>query len=205
MTAHKYQDADVRSKPSLMAMAVTYAQQYRGNFEFMQAASAAANATGTLPVGVARGVLNCMRADPEVADQMPEAMAPDPLSWKDPFSYGASLKGVTDPQPRRLKVVPPPKYVPVNMRLKFTYFWNASYVPDFKNVFHIVSMATKAQLESGAIKIYMSPICRFNHVNTAFIKVGNNPPSTYELCGSCNIQLEKGERHHAKRKAFELE
>lgn len=80
---HKYTDADVRRDPELLAAAVRYARDYHGDFQTMVDARGLVVATGTLPVAVARTVLNCARAD-----------------------AGAHLRGDVPPVPSRGAVVP---------------------------------------------------------------------------------------------------
>lgn len=65
----KYVDADVT--PDLLGRAVAYAVEYTGTFGYMLDAQMLALSTGSLPPGVARGVLNCMRTDPRVALEAP--------------------------------------------------------------------------------------------------------------------------------------
>lgn len=67
----KFVDRDILADPSLVTTATIYAVNYHGEFEFMLAAKAAAQSSGTLPLPVARGVLNCMRVDPTAAHNLP--------------------------------------------------------------------------------------------------------------------------------------
>lgn len=98
--ARKFTDADVRSDPDLMRAAVEHARDYRGEFDFLVAAQELVLYTETLPVAVARGVLNCMRADPSA-------------SWKLPAP--ARIRAVPDerPEPARPKPDPEPRRLPV--------------------------------------------------------------------------------------------
>jgi hypothetical protein len=65
-TARKFVDADLRLEPQLIAVAISYAEQYKGEFGFLLDARQVVMETGSLPLPVARGVLNCMRVDPMV-------------------------------------------------------------------------------------------------------------------------------------------
>lgn len=76
--ATRYTDRDVQEYPDLLAQAVDYVRNYRGEFDYLIAARDLCNATGTLTVAVARGVLNCMRSDPRVA-----ASLQPPVQWPD--------------------------------------------------------------------------------------------------------------------------
>lgn len=211
MSAERYRDADVRAKPSLMAMAVSYAQAYRGDFDFMQAASAAANATGTLPIAVARGVLNCMRADPEIADRMPEAMAPDPLEWQDHFKdrREAILKDVPKP---KLTLVPRENFnavrsVTVNFRIKHPYWWNPErWEGAPKYIYHIISAYSYVDMfvnphhgGSQHLQLHLKGLCGYWH-SKGPRKLGANPPADFQMCGSCAKQIEVyGRRYERER------
>jgi hypothetical protein len=67
----KYTEGDVRRHPELLAFAVTYARDYYGDFEYLIAARHLVAATGTLPVSIAKGVLNCARTDPKAVAELP--------------------------------------------------------------------------------------------------------------------------------------
>ena len=64
MSAHKFWDSDIRRDPSLLVVAIEYARDYCGDFEFMVGAKSVVQETGSLPLPMARAVLNCMRTDP---------------------------------------------------------------------------------------------------------------------------------------------
>jgi len=68
----KFIDRDLLADPGLVTTATIYAVNYTGTFEFMLAAKEAAQATGTLSLPVARGVLNCMRVDPTASRHLPD-------------------------------------------------------------------------------------------------------------------------------------
>lgn len=61
----RFYDSDVRGDPDLILLATEYARTYTGDFEFLVAASEAAQC-GPLSMTVARAVLNCMRGDPRI-------------------------------------------------------------------------------------------------------------------------------------------
>src|SRR3954469_17832896 len=69
--AHKYTDRDLRSEPELIAEAIEYAKHYEGSFDYVIDAYNLWRDTGTLPLGVARGVLNAKRTDPRAAFEAP--------------------------------------------------------------------------------------------------------------------------------------
>lgn len=202
MSAERYSDADVRAKPSLMAMAVMYAQQYRGEFDYMQAASAAANATGTLPIAVARGVLNCMRADPRVAESLPEAMAPDPATWRsNPFNpfEGWHEEDRAPATVSKLHVVKKPARIMVPVRAKFPFIWNPMrWENAAKYSYHIISKQSCGYLEDGVVSIRLKSICGNVAQNSKYMNVGNTPPPDFEMCGSCRRQIEVCERRYER-------
>jgi hypothetical protein len=69
--ATRYTDRDVRESAELADMALRYALNYHGEFEFLTDAKHHAQVEGTLTVALARGVLNCMRNDARVAAELP--------------------------------------------------------------------------------------------------------------------------------------
>lgn len=66
MSEHKFWESDLRRDPSLIGIAIEYARNYTGDFEIMVHAQNLVRTSGTLPPGIARTVLNCMRTDPTV-------------------------------------------------------------------------------------------------------------------------------------------
>lgn len=72
MNNFKYTDRQVREDPELLAFAVGYAKDYEGDFDFLLEAKSYALFNDSLPIGVARGVLNCARHDLRVAATLPE-------------------------------------------------------------------------------------------------------------------------------------
>lgn len=61
-----FADTDLRRYPELIGQAIAYAINYSGTFEFMQQVQVRALREGSLPLPIARAVLNCMRQDPDV-------------------------------------------------------------------------------------------------------------------------------------------
>lgn len=99
----KFTDRDLRDNEDLIDIAKDYLRDYTGDFKFLVDADALLLSTGTLPVPVARGVLNCMRVDPKAQDRLPDVV-----------KYHRS--------PPRLKVAPyRPAYVHLKSRFKKTY------------------------------------------------------------------------------------
>ena len=131
-TAHRYTDQMVRRYPVLISLAIEYAKAYDGEFEFMLAAQALARQGGTLPLGVARGVLNCLRVE---ADPIHQSLSAEAASVLEQFP-ATDEEDEERPtrqwqRPPRLRVVKPepepdlyahrPTYVktPVKIKLPF--------------------------------------------------------------------------------------
>lgn len=70
--SYRYTDTQVRTYPRLTELAIEYAADYAGEWDFMIAARSLALQSGTLPTATARAVLNAMRADPKVVMSLPE-------------------------------------------------------------------------------------------------------------------------------------
>src|SRR5215203_6856419 len=74
---HKYTDRDVRESAELVEAAIEFLESYQGDFEFLIDCKMRLSAGGELSVGMVRGVLNCMRANPRVKN------LPEPLHVSD--------------------------------------------------------------------------------------------------------------------------
>lgn len=72
----KWSDADIRNEPRLALIAIEYARNYDGCFEFLLSAKSRVRQEGTLSIGMARGVLNCMEQDARIT--MPSFPEPQP-------------------------------------------------------------------------------------------------------------------------------
>lgn len=71
----KYTDADVRSDPELAELALNYLDDYAGDFEPLVRAQETLARGSLLTTTQTRVVLNCMRHDWSIADQLPQPMA----------------------------------------------------------------------------------------------------------------------------------
>lgn len=190
----KYTDTDVKSDPFLLAAAVKYALSYRGDFDFMVAAADVAHLRGTLPVAIARGVLNCMRADPRVADNLPV-----PNNGHSEMLDKFSLAQYTEP----VKVVPawserPRRYVSVRSVLKHMYMWSRAVTEDageFADKFHYTSARSGVSfyMPKHECELRIVSLCGVANSATKYL-TGNTPPKGRILCGSCDrqIKLPKG-------------
>lgn len=72
----KYTDRDVRENDNLVEAAYEFLEAYTGEFEFLIDCKMRVAQGTELSVGMVRGVLNCMRADPRVRN-MPAPLPPD--------------------------------------------------------------------------------------------------------------------------------
>lgn len=94
----KYTDRDVRENDALVEAAVEFLENYHGEFEFLIDCKMRLSAGGDLSVGMIRGVLNCMRADPRVRN------LPEPVLFLDEDAKVVDMK----PYRRdRVKIVRP--------------------------------------------------------------------------------------------------
>jgi hypothetical protein len=71
----KYTDADVRSDPELAELALDYLDNYTGDFDPLVRAQETLERGSLLTTTQTRVVLNCMRHDWSIADQLPQPMA----------------------------------------------------------------------------------------------------------------------------------
>lgn len=160
-TAQRYVDLDLRIDPTLIGVAIVYATQYRGEWDVMVAARDLALDTGTLPLSIARLVLNCARMDPRFVGRLP---APQSATFTGAFpapddTESDSGDADTDDdapvapraterprRPHRLRVVPEPDPEPewrpvVNLRSSFPKRYASVSDPDERNVWHVLDPA----------------------------------------------------------------
>jgi hypothetical protein len=71
----KYTDADVRADPELTEMVYDYLDKYAGEYDPLVRAQSVLKRGSYLTTAQTRVVLNCMRHDWDIADQMPAPMA----------------------------------------------------------------------------------------------------------------------------------
>jgi hypothetical protein len=94
----RYVDQDLREDPELQRRAESYALHYKGDFDFLTRAQGAMQIHGNLPIGVARGVLNCMRIDPAHAPTLPPpTRGPSERTYE---PYSKRRLHVVEPQPK---------------------------------------------------------------------------------------------------------
>lgn len=67
----RFTEEDIRRDPTLMQIACNYARSYVGEFTPMVNAYNLLATAGTLPIAIAKTVLNCMRHDARVAGLLP--------------------------------------------------------------------------------------------------------------------------------------
>lgn len=92
---YKYTDRDVRENPNLILDVKAYLGWYGGDFDFLIKARQYLAVQGTLPTGIIRGVLNCMRTDPSWIWRVPILSTP---------ATPPSLYQVDISRPRRIEL-----------------------------------------------------------------------------------------------------
>lgn len=70
-SAYRYTDRDVREHSELIDAAMNWLREYQGDFEFLRDARVALLRANSLPIGVVRGVLNCMWGDARAFHLLP--------------------------------------------------------------------------------------------------------------------------------------
>lgn len=119
----KYTSLDVRDDPQLRPLAYEYLKQYTGDFEFLRIAKMRWERGEYLHDGVIKGILNCMLADPRVAE-MP---SPTYRSFE-PRNYTSMVDDYDDdfePEPvyprRRSRQRLASSIIPVKYTIKFPF------------------------------------------------------------------------------------
>lgn len=101
----KYTDADVRADPELGELAYEYLETYSGEFEPLVKAQQVLARGSLLTTSLTRVVLNCMRNDWDIADQLPQPMAKvidmpvrDDVARKPPKKHKKQKRGYLGPK-----------------------------------------------------------------------------------------------------------
>lgn len=96
-TRSPYTERDVREKPLLTELAKEYLQKYGGTFEPLVRAQRVLGAGHDLTPAIVKTVLNCMRHDTSVAEDMP-----DPGEWIYPEMKKQTTTGKKSKKPPKL-------------------------------------------------------------------------------------------------------
>lgn len=99
----KYTDADVRADMELTELALEYLDTYAGDFDPLVRAQDVLLRGGVLTTSQIRVVLNCMRHDWNIADQMPTPMA---KVIDMPVRDEIPVLGYMEPKPKKRKKKP---------------------------------------------------------------------------------------------------
>jgi hypothetical protein len=67
---YRFTDRDLRENPSLVGLAITFLQAYGGDYDYLRYAQDFLRTNGDLTTAIARGVINCMRHDPQWATRL---------------------------------------------------------------------------------------------------------------------------------------
>jgi hypothetical protein len=214
--AQRYVDLDLRVDPSLIGHAVQYARQYLGEWDVMIAAREVALGTGTLPLPIARLVLNCARTDPRWCATLPEPRStsfvgafpvqPEPPeddegdedTWDPP--RGAPEPRETPGRRTRLRVVPPtrqPRDLAVTWRKRYGYSPGWGKRPQH-SVWHVLDP------DRSRIRYYPEADEEEHRYSTSIVWVCGARPSTAVLladppmgalalpmCRTCQRRLEE--------------
>lgn len=86
-TEYRYTDRDVRENPTLTDLAYDYLDNYGGDFQPLIEALGTFKSDGKLPTNLVRVVLNCMRHDANVANDLPA-----PIGYKIPRKIAEVVK-----------------------------------------------------------------------------------------------------------------
>lgn len=182
---HKYTESDVRADPFLLAAAVKYARSYTGDFDYLVAAADIVHLRGTLPVAIAKGVLNCMRADPRVADDLPEPLNGHSEALR---KFEFTPRQIRLPAPQR--TTPRVRAVRVKTIVNRMYTWSAHESIDLEtpDKFHFTSLLSHGVFYTPKMDFELFIVSLCGVVRSSKYIAGNNPPANRELCGSCDRQ-----------------
>lgn len=212
-TIPKYSDADVMKYRQLQRAAMSYLAQYGGTFEFLVKAKLSLIQESGLTVPVLRGVVNCMRREPDWMEGLPRpGYDKSNLNGFNKNTF-ISIKSAFDRPSRDTPVEPDltgeSKVVTVmaprvNVKIKARFIWNTQK-PSFdpktgkhkKQVFHSLEedKSYGFYVHEGVNewryrevvnrpKIIVKPIGACGN-SPQHYEIGNIPPEGYEFCGNC--------------------
>lgn len=208
----RYQDVDLRIDPLLIGHAIAYAKGYEGEWDVMVAAREIVRVSGTLPLAVARTVLNCARSDPRYATHLPPPRSgtfvgafPSP----DGDESGSEAPGGPDeprvaPKPRespsrpqrRLRVVEEPSRRPFDLKVSWPKRYGHTRNPKpGRHVWHVldpdrsrIRYFPEAE-EDRRYHTVIEWICSGGpQIQTAVLVPV--PPAELSMCRSCERLLE---------------
>jgi hypothetical protein len=182
---YKYTDRDVRENAALRSIAIDYLTGYGGDFDFLLQARQYLLVQGTLPTGMARGVLNCMRIDPKWAGTLPAPMARALLSQ--------TLQSLIQPEStRRLYVVNPNR--PRRIELKTTF--NKPYVMSPWKTAYLVHLLDQRDSRlwyhphTGTYECLLQGWCNISYGQRRNLIMVDHIPEGRRECNRCRIALE---------------
>lgn len=210
MTASRpYTETDVRANPNLLALAVTYARGYMGTWEVLAGARDLSVRSGTLPIAVARTVLNCMRNDANVCESLPE-----PTTTPTVHDWGVAKKerrtSVDNQELFNSTPAAPPKLAPRQLTPKGMYCWsrNHRYAPaldpesgdrftvPLPSMAHIVHAGSLIRWDAKP-SAFLRMLC--GHKFTRHFDVGGEEPvfqGQHPLCRLCYMQVVREIENH---------
>lgn len=196
--SERFTDGHVRANPDLYRLAIDYAINYRGDYEFLVKAHRYATERDDLPLGVARGVLNCMRNDLNVAADLPDPYGLTEMfgSASDPF---VPFGGIEAPRSRR-HLTPLPEYKPpVVLKTEFHYGYLVSNQPSYPSqkdpVGHILRHdSSGVVVENGRTVVTLKAWCGWSVSNRRRDedlrgKLVEQLPPDRRPCRGCNDKL----------------
>lgn len=214
----RYQDLDLRIDPILIGHAIAYAKSYEGEWEVMVAARELVRATGSLPLAVARMVLNCARADPRYATLLP---APQSSTFVGAFPAlpepgeipevptppkGPPVAPRASERPRRgFRVVrSEPERQPFNLKVSWPKRYGHTRSPTDRNVWHVLDP------ERSRITYFPEADEEHRYHTTIAWVCGKGPriwsavlceapPADLHMCRSCERLLEDDELADTER------
>lgn len=204
--AVRFTDRDVKEHPNLLGRAVEYVRDYHGEFDFLVTARELERVTGTLPIAVARGVLNCMRVDPRVAGSLPTPQHPSMQSSDLGVSFreamgqvGDAAQAVNEVLARpRLKLVPPPRPYQVRLRstIKAPLMWSSYNDPTnlptkVHDIDHHRSYCV-LKTETGELLLHAQARCGYLAIDGKATIGWLEDAEGRVMCKSCERQVLKG-------------
>lgn len=193
-TDTRYADRDLRKNPELLALAVRYARTYTGDWDLMTAARQVVIDSGSLPLPIARTVLNCARTDPRAHCAFLDAGVAHPVAPAPPAAVTVDLYGRnasrTPREPATVtRINRRPAWVDLHATIKPAYTWSIHQSARF---YHRLD-PERCGLRYYPIRNMYEPrlVNRCGAITASALRTcGKTPPDHLQPCRRCHEESE---------------
>jgi hypothetical protein len=176
--AYKFTDQDVRRDPTLHDIAIEFLKLYRGDFDFLRGAQQDLAEGHPLAPGVIRGILNCMRADPDGSRLLPKS--PTGRFAAVDYSY---LQRRRQPKLRKVQLYRP-AWIDVEATFKVSYYMSTAKTAYVAHLLDRERSIVRWYPHSGKLEVKARPVCSSNVKGVMCAHNDNR-----KICRQCQLIL----------------